>query len=184
MVEERSLTDAELDAALAEALAEGPSSDFVARVRERLATEDLAGRPSLPFVAAVVTLTITAIVFAIVLERRPTPVQTSVRTAGTADSETGTPATLAATPERIAKAAQRSAKPRLERPVRQEPQNGRDQVLIPSDEQQALRRLLERPPSAVLGFAPKVDATDVAAIAIPPLSIDPLSSEVEEGGHQ
>ena len=57
MVEERSLmTDAELDAALAEAFAAGPSPDFVTRVRERLATEDPDGRRPLPIVAATVTL--------------------------------------------------------------------------------------------------------------------------------
>ena len=75
MVEERSLmTDAELDAALAEAFAAGPSPDFVMRVRERLATEDPDGRRSLPIVAATVTLAAAAMVFVIVmLERRPTP---------------------------------------------------------------------------------------------------------------
>jgi hypothetical protein len=57
-------------------------------------------------------------------------------------------------------------------------------VLIPVAEQRALRRLLERPPTAVLRFAPSVEPTAVAAIAIPPLTIDPLSPQVEEGGHQ
>jgi hypothetical protein len=57
-------------------------------------------------------------------------------------------------------------------------------VLIPAAEQQALRRLLERPPTAVLRFAPSAEPITVAAIAIPPLAIDPLLPEGEEGGHQ
>jgi hypothetical protein len=59
-------------------------------------------------------------------------------------------------------------------------------VLIPAAEQRALRRLFERPPTAVLRF-PSPDGDKpvvVAAIAVPPLEIDPLSNEIEEGGHQ
>jgi hypothetical protein len=57
-------------------------------------------------------------------------------------------------------------------------------VLIPVAEQQALRRLFERPPTAVLRFAQQVDAREVAGITIPPLNIDPLSPQIEDGGHQ
>ena len=187
MVEERSLmTDAELDAALAEAFAAGPSPDFVTRVRERLATEDPDGPRSLPIVAATVTLAAVAMVFVIVmLERRPTPAQTSAQGAVVSDSGSHTTTPLPVTTAPTFKAFQRqSAKSRPVRLIRQETPGARNEVLIPVSEQQALRRLLERPPTTMVRLATPDDPMEVAAIAIPPLRIDPLSSEVEEGGQQ
>lgn len=187
MVEERSLiTDAELDAALAEALAAGPSPDFVKRVRERLATEDPPGRRSLPFVAATVTLAAAAMVFVIVmLDRQPTPLPTPVQGAVRSDAGNSTTSRLPVATARASNAFQRqSATLRPVRLIRQETPGGRNEVLIPVGEQQALRRLLERPPTAMVRLATPVDPMEVAEIAIPPLRVDPLSSEVEEGGQQ
>ena len=179
-------TDAELDAALAEAFASDPSPDFVARVRERLATEDPDGPRSLPIVAVTVTLAAVAMVFVIVmLERRPTPAQTSAQGAVVSDSGSHTTTPLPMTTAPTSKAFQRqSATSRPVRLIRQETPGARNEVLIPVGEQQALRRLLERPPTAMVRLATPDDPMEVAAIAIPPLRIDPLSSEVEEGGQQ
>ena len=187
MVEERSLmTDPELDEALAEALAAGPSPDFVTRVRESLATEDPPGRRSLPFVAATVTLAAAAMVFLMVmLERRPIPLQPSAQGAVKRDggSSATSPLPVTTTPRSNAFRRQ-SAKLRPVRMIRQETPGGSNEVLIPVGEQQALRRLLERPPAALVRLATPVDPMEVAEIAIPPLRVDPLSSEVEEGGQQ
>jgi len=59
-------------------------------------------------------------------------------------------------------------------------------VLILAAEQQALRRLFERPPSSVLNLSAILpdEPMEVAAIVIPPLDIKPLVPELEEGGHQ
>jgi hypothetical protein len=192
MVEKRPLTDSELDAALTEAFAVGPSPDFVARLCERLASEEISGRRRFPFVAALVTLAAAAIVFVVVmLDRRPALEQTPTRVAATSEPRTSTAAsdtTAAGSPavaERMSRAAlHRAAKSRQVQPIAEEMRDERDHVLIPAGEQQALRRLFERPPTAVVRFTPSVDPTDVAAIAIPPLRIDPLSPVVEEGGHQ
>jgi len=187
MVEERSLmTDAELDAALEEALAAGPSPDFVTRVRESLTTEDPPGHRSFPVVAATATLAAAAMVLVmVVLDRRPISMPTAARGALKSESGSRTTSSLPVTTARAPSAFQRrSAKSRPVRVIRQETHDERNEVLIPVGEQQALRRLLERPPTATVRLAPSVDPMEVAEIAIPPLRVDPLSSEVEEGGQQ
>jgi hypothetical protein len=190
MVEEQSLTDAELDAALTEAFADEPSPDFAARVRERLAGERIAGSRPSGFVAVTVTLATAAIVStAVMLERRPADERLPVRVAAASARDNAIhprDAPVVAAPaatQREHKAASHSATSRLPRRTPELAHEEPSDVLIPSAEQQALRRLLERPPTAVLRFAPSVETT-VAAIDIPPLTIDPLLPEVEEGGHQ
>jgi hypothetical protein len=189
MVRERPLTDFELDAALNEALIVDPSPDFLARVREKLAGEEISGSRPFPFVLATVTLVAAAMVFAIVMLERQIVEQPRVPVAAAivpskAITASDAPAAVAASAQPAHETSRRpETSRRLQRiqvPVQEEPGD----VLIPAAEQQALRRLLERPPTAVLRFAPSVDPTAVAAIAIPPLSIDPLSPQGEEGGHQ
>ncbi len=178
------MTDAELDAALEEALAAGPSPGFLTRVRESLTSENPPRRRSFPFVAATVTLAAAAMVL-VMLDRRPFPMQTPARSALKSDSGSSTTSPLPVTTARAPSAFQRqSAKSRAVRLIRQETHDERIEVLIPVGEQQALRRLLERPPTALVRLATPVDPMEVAEIAIPPLRVEPLTSEVEEGGQQ
>jgi hypothetical protein len=185
MVEEPPLTDAELDAALTEAFAVDPSPDFVARVRGRIADQK---RPvaCVACLVAAAALGAAALIVTLTIERRPFG---ESRSPASAMSSRG-PGAPAATPA-IRQAPQSSHS--AARPARpNQPNRSRDKfqnppstdVLIPVAEQQALQRLLERPPTSVLRFAPSVEPTPLAAIAIPPLTIDPLLPEVDEGGHQ
>jgi len=190
MVEEQPLTDAELDAALTEAFADEPTPAFAARVRERLAGEQIAGSRPSGFVAVTLTLATAAIVStAVMLERRPADERLPVRVAAASARDNAIhprDAPVVAAPaatQREHKAASHSATSRLPRRTPELAHEEPSDVLIPSAEQQALRRLLERPPTAVLRFAPSVETT-VAAIGIPPLTIVPLLPEAEEGGHQ
>jgi hypothetical protein len=197
MVEERrahALTDSELDAALAKAFTVEPSPDFAARVRRRLANEEIAVTRPFPFLAATAVLAAAAIVFVVVmLERRPETEQPRVRVAGMNDRDhneapgrTAVVGMAAGVQRALAPVDRHSARPVRNRPNAERRTSESDDVLIPAGEQQALRRLLERPPTAVLRFAqPGSDEPiAVAAIAIPPLDIDPLSHQIEEGGHQ
>lgn len=189
MAEERSLTDAELDAALADAFAVAPSGDFVARVRTRLAGEETPARRLLPIFAVTVTLAAVAIVVVVaMLGQRPEVALPRVREVS-AEGRAVTPGAAVvgiALPDRraVAKARSPAEQPLPARLIERRAASGETEVLISAAEQQALRRLLERPPTAVLRFAPTAEPTDVAAIAIAPLNIDPLSPQVEEGGHQ
>ena len=188
MVEERrtpTLTDTELDGVLADVFTSDPSPDFVARVRGRLANEEIAVTRPFSFLAAAAVLAAAAIVFVVVmLERRPEIEQPSVRVA--APGRSAAVGMAAPVHRAVAPADRRSARKVRNRPNTEPTIGASDDVLIPAAEQQALRRLLERPPTAVLRFAqPEGDAPIVvAAIDIPPLNIDPLSQEAEEGGHQ
>jgi hypothetical protein len=197
MVEERrrrELTDAELDAALMDAVNARPSPGFITRVREQLADEAMSVARPFPFVAATVALAVAAVVLVIVmLERRPVAEQPRVLVA------------LANSPNRAvepsaAPSASQSTRPQRafegtgSRPTRSQGrppaarrrQSPSSDVLIPIAEQLALRRLFSRPPGAVLRLAPSAgdDPVAVSAIAIPPLTIDPLLQPVDEGGHQ
>ena len=190
MVEEQPLTDAELDAALTEAFADEPSPYFAARVRERLAGEQIAGSRPSGFAAVTVTLATAAIVStAVMLERQPADQRVPARVAAASTRDNPIPprdAPVVAAPaatHRGHKAASHPATSRLPQRTDELAHEEPSGVLIPPTEQQALRRLLERPPTAVLRFAPSVETT-VAAIDIPPLTIDPLLPVVEEGGHQ
>ena len=186
MVEERPLTDAELDTALTEAFAVDPSPGFVARVRGQIADQKrpVAGVACLVAAAA---LGAAALIVTLTIERRPVGESRSPASAAMSSRRPGAPA---ATPA-VRQAPQSSHS--AARPARSnQPNRSRDKfqnlpstdVLIPVAEQRALQRLLERPPTSVLRFAPSVEPTPVAAIAIPPLTIDPLLPEVDEGGHQ
>ena len=188
MVEERrtpTLTDSELDGVLADVFTSDPSPDFVARVRGRLANEEIAVTRPFSFLAAAAVLAAAAIVFVVVmLERRPEIEQPSVRVA--APGRSAAVGMAAPVHRAVAPADRRSARQVRNRPNAEPTIAASDDVLIPAAEQQALRRLLERPPTAVLRFAQsdRDEPIAVAAIAIPPLTIDPLSPELEEGGHQ
>ncbi len=185
MVEERrtpTLTDTELDGVLADVFTSNPSPDFVARVRGQLANEEIAVTRPFPFLAAAAVLAAAAIVFVVVmLERRPEIEQPSVRVAAPGRSA----AVGMAAPIHVAPTDRRSARPIRKRPNAERTIAASDEVLIPAAEQQALRRLLERPPTTVLRFAQsdRHEPVAVAAIAIAPLTIDPLSPEPEEGEH-
>lgn len=189
MVRERRLTDFELDTALNDALTVDPSPDFLARLREKLAGEEISGSRPFPFVLVTVTLAAAAMVFAVVMLERQIVEQPRVPVAaaivpGKAIAASDAPVAVAASAQPVHETRRRpETSRRLQRIQRPAPAEPGD-VLIPAAEQQALRRLLERPPTAVLRFAPSIEPTAVAAIAIPPLTIDPLSPQGEEGGHQ
>jgi hypothetical protein len=176
MVEERLLSDAELDAALHEAFAVDPSPEFVARLRRRVADEP-SGRRHVRLFAVAAVISAVAIVFvAVMFERAPVDEQRPARVAAAVDRTIATPPdapVVAAAPRLRATRVERRANPvALE-------------VLIPTGEQHALRRLLERPPTGVLQFsADRGDAVVVSEITVPLLNIDPLWHDTEEGGQQ
>jgi len=186
MAEERPLSDIELDAALREALAVETSPDFIVRVRRRVADEPAAGAPARLFAIAAPIAVAGIVSVVVLLHRTAVPEQSTARmTTATERSR----ATLPAPPVVAAVRAHRV----VAVPTRHR-NRGRDDfhkmpsgdVLIPAAEQQALRRLFERPPAAVLNLAARRsdDPMEVAAIVIPPLRINPLLPESEEGGHQ
>jgi hypothetical protein len=178
MVEERPLSDADLDAALTEAFAVDPAPDFVARVRRRVAEEPRVHR-RLQLFGVAASVAAGAIVFVtMTLEHKPVAEQPPTRKVTAAAPARALPpappvAAIAATDRR------NRGRDKLQKLPTSE-------VLIPAAEQQALRRLLERPPKAVLRFPAAVveEPAEVAGIVIPPLEIDPLSTLVEEGGRQ
>jgi hypothetical protein len=192
MVEKRPLTDSELDAALAEAFAAEPTPAFAARLRARIAEEGLSAARPFPYLAATAALGVAVIAFVVVImiEWRPV-VEPRIRVVATSEPDRraapGVVPTVTAPPvQRAGVPAGRSwrAPRRWDRDDFQKVRSA--DVLIPAGEQQALRRLLDRPPTAVLRLAAS-DASEpvvVGAIVIPPLEIDPLSHEAEEGGHQ
>jgi hypothetical protein len=188
MVEERSLSDAELDAALSEAFAIDPSAEFVARVRRRVADEPSTDRRVRLFALAAAVCAVATVFVVIMLKRTPVVEPGAVRTATAVDrTHPALPAAsaVAAVSDRpVARARRASARELRATPVERRTLPDTPHVLIPVAEQQALRRLFERPPTAVLRFAQQVDAMEVAGITIPPLNIDPLSPQIEDGGHQ
>jgi hypothetical protein len=188
MVEERrasALTESELDAALAEAFAAEPSLDFAARVRARIADEKVPTTGPFAYLAAAAALGAAVIVFVmLVIERKPVD-ESRLPVAAATSSRRPVASRVAPILREPLQATSPAARPPRRNRGRGEFQELQSpSVLIPVAEQRALRRLLERPPTAVLRFAPSVEPTAVAAIAIPPLTIDPLSPQVEEGGHQ
>ena len=187
MVEERSLSDAELDAALSEVFAIDTSAEFVARVRRRVADEPSTDRRARLFALAAAVCAV-ATVFVVIMSKRTVVEPGAVRTATAVDRTHPTlpdASAVAAVSDRPAARARRaSARELRAKPVERRMLPDTPDVLIPVAEQQALRRLFERTPTAVLRFAQEVDAIDVAGITIPPLNIDPLSPQIEDGGHQ
>ena len=180
MVEERPLSDAELDSALSDAFAVEPSPEFVARLRRRVADEPSGGGHVHAFAVAAAIVAMGVVLLVVMLQRQPVVEQLPPRIV---TAHGGTPAVPPATPPVAAAAV----------PVRRR-NLGRDEfqklptseVLIPMAEQQALRRLFERPPDSVLKLTagPPDEPMEVAAIVIPPLHIKLLLPEPEEGGHQ
>jgi hypothetical protein len=189
MVEERSLSDAELDAALSEAFAVDPSPDFVVRIRRRVANEPSADRHVRFFTVAATVCAVTAVFAVLTLERTPVVEQRPVPVAKTNDRVAATPPdapVVAVRNQPAAAPARRQAGSRLRAtPAERRTAPEAPDVLIPASEQQALRRLFKRPPIEVLQFAPdKGDAVVVSEITVPLINIDPLSHDVQEGGHQ
>jgi hypothetical protein len=198
MVEERrasALTESALDAALADAFGAEPSPDFVARVRRRVAEEGMPAARPVSYLAGAAALGAAVIVFGVVMiERRPA-VEPRARVVAT--SEPNRPVAPSNAPTVRELAVQRAEAPAERRPGRSPRARrnwGRDEfqnlpptdVLIPPAEQQALRRVFERPPTAVLRFSStrSDEPLSLAAVVIPPLTIDSLSPQVEEGGRQ
>ena len=130
-----------------------PSPDFFARVRGRLADEEIAVTRPFPFLAAAAVLAAAAIVFVVVmLERRPEIEQPRVRVAapGRSSAPLGwRPRSHRAVP--VARSALCATGPQTGR-MQGRRSRASDDVLIPAAEQQALRRLLERPPDCGAAF--------------------------------
>jgi hypothetical protein len=188
MVEERSLSDAELDAALSEAFAVDPSPEFIARLRRRVADEPSTDRRLRLFALAAAVCAI-ATVFVVIMSKRTPVVEPGVVRTATTDARThpalpDASAVPVVSDRPAARARRASTRELRAKPVERRTLPDAPAVLIPVAEQQALRKLFERPPTAVLRFAQEVDAMDVAGITIPALNIDPLSPQIEDGGHQ
>jgi hypothetical protein len=189
MVEQRPLSDAELDAALSEAFAVDPSPEFVARVRRRVA-EDSSGGRHVPLFAVAAVISAAIVFVAVMFERTPVDERRPTRVAAAVNRTRATPPdapVVGAAPRRpVAVRTDRDTARRL-RATRVERRTNPEtpDVLIPAVEQHALRRLLERPPTGVLQFsADRGDAVVVSEITVPRLNIDPLWHDTEEGGHQ
>jgi hypothetical protein len=191
MVEDRPLTDSELDTALADAFDAEPSAEFAARVRRRISDQPIGATRALPFLTRVSASVVVAVVFVVVLLER-TPVEQ--RRVSVAAATSTSPAVESSRSSAVGtgqpsgsrnEAHERLARSRRRPQVTQSPESPLRDVLIPAAEQQALRRLFARPPAAVLRLVPSGDEpVAVSAVAIQALEIDPLSPQADEGEHQ
>jgi hypothetical protein len=191
------LTDATLDRDLEQALAVDPSPEFVARVREAIATEGESGwRHRWIWLAAGAAAV--AITIAMMIPRASAPPPGELAVARPLASEPpGAPAaSILQTPEVRVQDSPRKGSPtptsRVARTARGEPE-----VLIPKDEAAALKRLMrglkqgvvERSTSAdeVTGIRPVQSPAPILVApisAMSPITIEPLGFAAREPREQ